>query len=977
MTAPDPADSAPTDTSYVLSGDFRGAVVNVASTFVSAATVQDIEGLPPEPGEPPYKGLYHFDEADADHFLGRENLTARLAGRLRETRFLAVIGASGSGKSSVVRAGLVPALRRGKPLADGALPPAGSDRWLVRVMTPTAHPLDALAAALLPDAEPATVVELRDRLAAAPATLAEVAPGLLGADHPRLLLVVDQFEEVFSLARHEAERRAFIDNLAAAATGAAPATVVIVLRADFYARCAQYDGLRELVSQQQEYIGAMTREELFRVIVLPAARADWKIQEGLVELMLDDVGDEPGALPLLSHALLETWQRRRARTMTLSGYRESGGVRGAIAKTAETVFRRRLTDEQRPIARMIFVRLTELGESADGETPDTRRRAQFSELITRSTDAPTLEAVLGILIDARLITTDVVPPGETKVIEVCHEALIREWPTLRDWLNRDRERLIRHRQLTADVNDWLSLDRDPGALYRGAKLDQALAWTADPPDPLSMTELEFLDAGRAAAAEEARRAERLARAARNQRILAGVSVVLLVGVILVALYALGVFDPPAEPEQMGGDFGIAVAEFVTLNAAGAPVGDSPGGARLADRVASGLAAELGDDPAFQIWVDSPELLEQHHVTIGPAAESIAGIETPAAMAARLGAETIVYGQVVPNESGINILGMSFYPAPRLGQDLTRVVGRHEFSQDIPVFDPADPGAEVWRQLDPQAQALARILRGLHLTVIGDDAGALAAFERAGELAPDSDLAHYFVGQENLYLAQAGGAIEPEALAAAAAAFERSLRANPDNARSQIGAGSVHFLRAQGILDETKRDDFTGDRAAGYEAAAAEARLALAAHEPVAAGDEQIERYGVPIASMANYEAGIALRVLAEALYRGGRADEAATAIDEAIVRLESAVGPLVATDNSRMAAQAHQALGTVYEWRGFLLDQNGDPTTAAEAYRRAVAAYQACAAVGEQYPFDTYMIDEIVEPLCLPRIVALDQVAGE
>ena len=139
--------------------------------------------------------------------------------------------------------------------------------------------------------------------------------------------------------------------------------------------------------------------------------------------------------------------------MTLSGYKESGGVRGAIAKTAETVFRQRLTAAQQPIARMIFMRLTELGESADSDTPDTRRRALFSELITRATDPQTLDAVLRILVDARLITTGVVPPTDTQVVEVAHEALIREWPTLRAWLDQDREGLIRHRQLTQDVND--------------------------------------------------------------------------------------------------------------------------------------------------------------------------------------------------------------------------------------------------------------------------------------------------------------------------------------------------------------------------------------------------------------------------------------------------------------------------------------------------------------------------------------------
>ena len=157
MSATQPDNNPVGDKTYNLSGDFRGAILNIESTFVNSSAVQDIEGLPPEPGAPPYKGLQYFDEADAPHFLGREALTARLSERLRETRFLAVIGASGSGKSSLVRAGLVPALRQGKPLADGALPPAGSDQWLICVLTPTTHPLDALAVALLPDSEPAAV----------------------------------------------------------------------------------------------------------------------------------------------------------------------------------------------------------------------------------------------------------------------------------------------------------------------------------------------------------------------------------------------------------------------------------------------------------------------------------------------------------------------------------------------------------------------------------------------------------------------------------------------------------------------------------------------------------------------------------------------------------------------------------------------------------------------------------------------------
>ena len=337
---------------YDLSGDFRGAVINIQSTIVQEAEVVELESLPPEPGEPPYRGLQYFTEADADRFFGRERLTARLVARLRpepgQARFLAVVGASGSGKSSLVRAGLLPALRRGQRLADGTVPPTDSASWAIRTFTPTAHPLEALAAALLPEGDAlAEVAALVRELEENPQSLGPLVRQVVArASGSHLLLVVDQFEELFTQCRRPELRQAFVDALLAAVDPAAgrPATVVVVLRADFYAHCAEYPGLRELVSRQQEYIGAMNRDELFEAIVRPAALGDWRIQEGLVELMLDEVEHEPGALPLLSHALLETWARRRGRVMTLSGYTEAGGVRGAIAQTAETIFRERLDE---------------------------------------------------------------------------------------------------------------------------------------------------------------------------------------------------------------------------------------------------------------------------------------------------------------------------------------------------------------------------------------------------------------------------------------------------------------------------------------------------------------------------------------------------------------------------------------------------------------------------------------------------------
>jgi WD40 repeat protein len=478
-----------------ITGDVVGRDKKIdATTYIEHATfVAPVPAAPavdesPAPGEPPFKGLQYFDTVDADLFFGREALTAKLVGRVRDQRFLAVVGASGSGKSSVVRAGLIPALKTSEPLIDGTLPPTSSARWPMHVITPTAHPLETLAASLTRDSESVTATAtLMDDLTRDPRSLHLAVRKVLSrtsADH--LLLVVDQFEELFTLCRSETERKAFVDNLLTAVdAGEGPTIIVITLRADFYAHCAQFDNLREALAQQQEYIGPMSTVELRRAIEEPAERNGWEFEPGLIDLLLRDVGSEPGALPLLSHALLETWQRRRGHTLTLEGYHEAGGVRGAIAKTAETVFKQ-LKPDQQIIARNIFLRLTELGEG----TQDTRRRAPLTELLARPEDAPSIEAVLKTLTDARLITT-----GEGTA-EVAHEALIREWPTLRQWLDADREGLRVQRQLTEDAQDWLALRRDPGALYRGVRLVAANDLAKEHTAELSALEQEFVTASR-------------------------------------------------------------------------------------------------------------------------------------------------------------------------------------------------------------------------------------------------------------------------------------------------------------------------------------------------------------------------------------------------------------------------------------------------------------------------------------------------
>lgn len=439
----------------------------------------------PTPGEAPFKGLQFFDVEDSDLFFGREELTSKLVKRLKGSDFLSVIiGASGSGKSSLVRAGLVPVIKK------------RNTDWKTHILTPTAHPLEALSIELTRESESVTAAAtLADDLSKDPRSLYFfLARRAQTQDSSHTLLVVDQFEELFTLCRDEFEREAFIDNLLTALSGAAPRaseikqgegkiTLVITLRADFYAHLAQYPELRDVVAQGQEYIGPMTSEELRRAIEEPARRGHWEFEPGLVDLILRDVGDEPGALPLLSHALLETWKRRAGHVLTLKGYADAGGVHGAIAHTAESLYQTFPPNEQ-VITRNILLRLTEFGEG----TEDTRRRASFDELMSSAENVEEARLVLNKLAEARLVTL-----SEDQA-EVAHEALIREWPQLREWLSQDREGIILHRHLTEAAQEWELLERDTGSLYRGARLAQANEWSALNPNALNAQEKLFLEA---------------------------------------------------------------------------------------------------------------------------------------------------------------------------------------------------------------------------------------------------------------------------------------------------------------------------------------------------------------------------------------------------------------------------------------------------------------------------------------------------
>jgi len=949
---------APSGDSYELSGDFRGAVVNIKSTIVSNAEVKDLENLPPEPGEPPFQGLQYFDEKDADRFFGREALIAKIIGRLTSTHFLTIVGASGSGKSSIVRAGVIPALRRGERLADGSLPPTDSGQWEICVLTPSAQPLDALAASLTRDSESVSAISaLRANLLQDANSLSLVARRVLAQNHKKhLLLVIDQFEEVFTQCRQEEERRAFIENLLNAVDPAnpQPITILLTLRADFYTQLAFQDHLRELISQNQEFIGAMNRDELTRAILQPAALNNWKVQEGLVEVILDDLGTEPGALPLLSHALLETWKRRRGRVMTLSGYTAAGGVRGAIAQTAETVFRQRLSREQQPIARMIFIKLAEMGE----DSVDTRRRAAFSELITRSTDTTTIDAVLSILTDARLVTTGTLEPGDTRVVEVAHEALIREWPTLRNWLNQNREELILHRQLTEDTNDWLKLGRDPGALYRGVRLKQTWEWVKSNADLISLAEQEFLDASCEIAKKESSLTQRLMLAR-------WVQTLLVVIVLLVILGVNGVFAPHVMPD---GVFNIAVAQFGEMDSSG-KIHSSKAGQLMSGWAVNYLRDELKkEDSNLVVWPNESNIFTRTSVPLVQA-------DTAEKTASDLNADLLLYGYIDTRTTPPQLV-LNFWVTPQDKYKFEDIQGNTQIGEPIRVVNLDDPGISVRGDLERQSISVAFIAMGLAQEQLGQTEDALAAFLKAEKSTPQSEVVQYFIGREYLFLAEFQPDQQEALWQKAEDAYLKAINFNDQYAKAYLGLGSVYIKRSSELLDVAKAAGHAIDpRSLQFVEQAIQTYQKVLELKP---GSGQLENLD---ADLANLALGNAYRQKGQVLLFQRDVDSALKAFDESIRFLglaQKAFEASVPAHESyrRYLAQTHEYLGTVYQWQGNAFESKLDYVQAIPTYKKSMDAYTQCIAEGEHSP-DLIIQNDIVKKYCQPKFEEVKQIYDE
>ncbi len=449
------------------------------------------------PPRNPYKGLRAFDEADSPDFFGREALTRRLVERLAEVAraggLLTLVGPSGSGKSSVIRAGLVPALRA------GALP--GSERWPIAVMFPGGRPFEALSAALraaAPDASPAVPGQVEGG-----EELARLAGRIAGDAGGRLLLVIDQFEELFLLTAEAARSRFLRCLVRALAVPGSSLLVVTTLRADRLDRPLLSSDLGELLRGGLEVVTPLRQDELERAIASPAEGVGMEVEPGLAAEIAAGLVQRPAALPLLEYAMTELFEHRAGRHLTREAYDAIGGAPGALGRRAEETWQG-LDPADRETARQALLRLVGL----ENRSEPTVRRVPRAELEPSREERERVDRVIDAFVQRRLLSFDRDPVTGAATVEVAHEALLSHWPRLAGWVDEERQAISMRSRLGEAAAEWVAAGQDPGFLLAGARLDLFRSWAASTDLRLNESERALL----ASSLAEARRDEEQERA---------------------------------------------------------------------------------------------------------------------------------------------------------------------------------------------------------------------------------------------------------------------------------------------------------------------------------------------------------------------------------------------------------------------------------------------------------------------------------
>ncbi|ODV36849.1 High-affnity carbon uptake protein Hat/HatR [Microcystis aeruginosa NIES-98] len=472
----------------------------------------------------PYRGLFHFGPGDAEYFFGRKSFIKTLFQATQTRNFIPLLGASGSGKSSVVFAGLVPKLQQ-------------EGHWQFTHFRPGSDPFHALALALVPLYT--TNLNETERLAQA----RQLANYLRDGDIPladvfaqikhnypseRVLLIADQFEELYTLCPDETIRRNFLDKLTTFPFERVGMVLVLTMRADFLGNALSYRPFADVLQNTDLKLGPMNREELTEVIEKPAQKLGVTLEAGLVKRILDDVESEPGNLPLLEFALTELWQRRQGKELTHLAYTEIGEVQGALARHANEEYDK-LSEAQRKEVRRIFIQLVRPGEG----TEDTRRLATKAEL------GAVNWALVKQLADARLVVTSRSEEAQVETVEVVHEALIRNWGELRGWMDTDRVFRAWQERLRAGMYQWQQIENgdvtgwDESRLLRGTALAEAEEKLKQRPEDLSEGELFYIQVSVKLRDKEQRRRERVRRQTVYVYVLAGGSILILALGILI------------------------------------------------------------------------------------------------------------------------------------------------------------------------------------------------------------------------------------------------------------------------------------------------------------------------------------------------------------------------------------------------------------------------------------------------------------